>query len=110
LSIYPCVLMTLATTERDVNILYSIVAIHDLYGHREESFTAHNGVNWLRDLLPHDIPNARILACGYDGNGSQQTLHDISIDLIAKLSIFREYSSTNVCPPFLTCSRHSLSH
>jgi hypothetical protein len=26
------------------------------------------GVNWLRDLLPHELPNARILSWGYDAN------------------------------------------
>jgi hypothetical protein len=23
---------------------------------------------WLKDLLPHDVPNARILTYGYDAN------------------------------------------
>ncbi|KAF8526569.1 hypothetical protein BU17DRAFT_74115 [Hysterangium stoloniferum] len=44
----------------------SIVAIHGLDGHREASFTAPNGVLWLRDLLPKALPTARILTYGYD--------------------------------------------
>jgi hypothetical protein len=46
----------------------SIVAIHGLDGHRKQSWTAENGTMWLRDLLPHDIPNARILTYGYDAD------------------------------------------
>ncbi|PVF91312.1 hypothetical protein CPB86DRAFT_820593, partial [Serendipita vermifera] len=45
-----------------------IVAIHGLDGHRERSWTAANGTMWLRDLLPLDIPNARILTYGYDSD------------------------------------------
>ncbi|KAI2488241.1 hypothetical protein Ptr902_02374 [Pyrenophora tritici-repentis] len=44
-----------------------IVAVHSLNGHCEKMWTAGSGVdsvdsvNWLRDLLPQDLPNARIL-------------------------------------------------
>lgn len=48
--------------------LHSIVVIHGLDGHREKTWTAKNGVHWLRDLLRVDIPEARILAWGYDAN------------------------------------------
>ncbi|KAF8524260.1 hypothetical protein BU17DRAFT_6911, partial [Hysterangium stoloniferum] len=73
---------------------HSIVAIHGLDGHREESFTASNGISWLRDLLPPSIPNARILTYGYDASTSgqnrfQQTLYDVANDLIASLANFR---------------------
>ncbi|KAF8526196.1 hypothetical protein BU17DRAFT_40873, partial [Hysterangium stoloniferum] len=56
-----------------------IVAIHGLDGHREASFTADNGILWLRDLLPEALPSARILTYGYDActhgpNRSQQPL------------------------------------
>jgi hypothetical protein len=30
--------------------------------------TADNSVHWLRDLLPHDLPGARIFNWGYDAN------------------------------------------
>ncbi|KAG9052689.1 hypothetical protein FS842_009401 [Serendipita sp. 407] len=46
--------------------IVDIVAIHGLDGHREHSWTADDGTMWLRDLLPDDIPNARILTYGYD--------------------------------------------
>ena len=45
---------------------HSIVAVHGLDGKREKSWTAMNGVNWLRDLLPFDIPQARIFTWGYE--------------------------------------------
>jgi hypothetical protein len=37
-------------------------------GHREQTLNGHNGVHWLRDLLPTDLPHARILCWGYDSN------------------------------------------
>lgn len=46
----------------------SIIAIHDLNGHREKTWTAENGVLWLQVLLPATIPNARILVYGWDAD------------------------------------------
>ncbi|KAG9021524.1 hypothetical protein FS842_006570, partial [Serendipita sp. 407] len=46
--------------------IVDIIAIHGLDGHRENSWTADDGTMWLRDLLPDDVPNARILTYGYD--------------------------------------------
>ncbi|CCA76820.1 hypothetical protein PIIN_10806 [Serendipita indica DSM 11827] len=48
--------------------IVDIIAIHGLDGHRERTWTAENGILWLRDLLKADIPNARILAYGYDAD------------------------------------------
>ncbi|KAG8846889.1 hypothetical protein FRB91_000370 [Serendipita sp. 411] len=50
-----------------------IVAIHGLDGHREQSWTAEDGTLWLRDLLPNDLPNARILSYGYDADTRSST-------------------------------------
>ncbi|PVF99568.1 hypothetical protein CPB86DRAFT_290098, partial [Serendipita vermifera] len=50
-----------------------IVAIHGLDGHREMSWMAANGTMWLKDLLPLDIPNARILTYGYDSDARRFT-------------------------------------
>ncbi|TDZ15263.1 Protein SERAC1 [Colletotrichum orbiculare MAFF 240422] len=56
------------------------------------SISGNNNV-WLRDFLPHDIPNARILLYGYDTkllhSGSRQTIEDISVSLLNVLSAFR---------------------
>jgi len=73
---------------------YSIVAIHGLNGHREKTWTV-GGVNWLRDLLPSDIPNARILSWGYDANThgtspiSAQYLYDHARTLVSDLCLKR---------------------
>jgi hypothetical protein len=45
--------------------MLSIVAVHGLDGHREKSWSA-GPVNWLRDFLPKEIPNSRIMSWGYD--------------------------------------------
>ena len=80
---------------------HSIVAIHGLDGHREDSWTAENGVLWLRDLLIDEVPPARILTYGYDANTrgkeqlTSQTLYDHAETLIAKLVLFRK--KTSVC-------------
>ncbi|KAB5514886.1 hypothetical protein GE09DRAFT_980434, partial [Coniochaeta sp. 2T2.1] len=69
----------------------SIVAVHGLNGHQNKSWTADNGVNWLRDLLPHDIPRARVLSWGYDANThsssriSCQYLYDHARTLVSDL-------------------------
>ena len=72
------------------------MAVHGLNGHREKTWTAGNGVHWLRDLLPHDLPGARILSWGYDANthsGSRvscQYLYDHAQALVSKLCLERE--------------------
>ncbi|KAF8522729.1 hypothetical protein BU17DRAFT_44365, partial [Hysterangium stoloniferum] len=81
----------------------SIVAIHGLDGHREASFTAPNGVLWLRDLLPKSLPTARILIYGYDArthgeNRSNQTLYELSTDFVGKLSNFRIHTKSDERP------------
>ncbi|CAG7850508.1 SubName: Full=Related to kinesin light chain {ECO:0000313/EMBL:CCA75937.1} [Serendipita indica DSM 11827] len=47
--------------------LIDIVAIHGLDGHREETWET-DGVLWLRDLVPSELPRARILTYGYDAD------------------------------------------
>ncbi|QPC63176.1 hypothetical protein HYE67_005407 [Fusarium culmorum] len=58
----------LGVVSEGTNPVVDIVVIHGLDGHREKTWTAKNGVHWLRDLLRVDIPEARILAWGYDAN------------------------------------------
>ncbi|CCA76321.1 related to tetratricopeptide repeat domain protein-Neosartorya fischeri [Serendipita indica DSM 11827] len=70
----------------------SIIAIHGLDGHREKTWTADNGVLWLRDLLSVDIPNARILVYGYDADTrsrecvSTQTIYQHADKFLKSLS------------------------
>ena len=79
---------------------YSIVAVHGLNGHRESTFTAANGICWLRSLLPTLSPNIRVLSYGYDARThsssllSQEHLHDHAEQLIEELR--RERTITEV--------------
>jgi hypothetical protein len=78
----------------------SIVALHGLNGHRGKTWTAENGTHWLRDLLPEDLPHARILCWGYDANThaaegvSWKYLYDHAIALVSDLC--RKRQMTNV--------------
>ncbi|KAI6080112.1 P-loop containing nucleoside triphosphate hydrolase protein, partial [Hypoxylon rubiginosum] len=89
-----------------------IVAIHGLNGHREKTWTADNGVHWLRDLLPDDLPNVRILTWGYDANThasdrvSCQYLYDHALDLVADLT--RKRTLTNSTERPIIFVAHSL--
>ncbi|KAJ5109956.1 hypothetical protein N7532_002601 [Penicillium argentinense] len=45
-----------------VEILYDLVAVHDLNGTGFETWThKQNGMMWLKDLLPKELPNVRIM-------------------------------------------------
>lgn len=44
----------------------SIIAVHGLDGTWNKTWTAENGVFWLRDLIPQLIPDARVFSYGYD--------------------------------------------
>jgi hypothetical protein len=82
--------------------LVSIVAIHGLDGHREDSWTAENGILWLRDLLPKELPHARIATYGYDAStGSQsnkidETLYGHAENFILRLALLRNKTITTV--------------
>ncbi|CAI9635625.1 unnamed protein product [Alternaria burnsii] len=89
------------------NPIVDIVAVHGLNGHCEKTWTAGNSidsVNWLRDLLPHDLPNARILSWGYDANthsGSRvscQYLFDHARTLVSDLCLERQITETSKRP------------
>ncbi|CCA76296.1 hypothetical protein PIIN_10291 [Serendipita indica DSM 11827] len=51
-----------------IDPVVDIIAIHGFDGHRVNTWVADNGTLWLRDLLPSEFPNARILAYGYDAD------------------------------------------
>jgi hypothetical protein len=81
-------------------IKHSIVAIHGLNGHPDTSWTAANGTNWLRDLLPSEFPHARILTYGYDAYTrdraqlTAESIRDHAETLISSLALERQ--RTNV--------------
>jgi len=67
--------------------------VHGLNGHREKSWTdSESKVLWLRDLLPLQLPNARVLTFGYDADTlklspsvSQFSLNDHAVSLVDEL-------------------------
>ncbi|QGA22347.1 hypothetical protein EYB26_010063 [Talaromyces marneffei] len=80
-----------------------IVAVHGLNGHRDKTWTAANGVNWLSNLLPTDIPNARVFCWGYDANThddrvSCQYLYDHATQLVSDLCLERRLTNTTQRP------------
>ena len=102
-----CVIPHLMTVNYATNrCQFSIVAVHGLDGHLEKSWTADNGVLWLRDLLPERIPHARILTYGYDaytrGRGwlSRESLQDLAKDLVSSLAEERRISKVTRDPSY----------
>ena len=51
-----------------------IVFVHGLRGDRIKTWDV-DGVLWPRDLLPKDLPNARIMSYSYDGMFLEIHLH-----------------------------------
>jgi len=53
-------------------VLYSIVAIHGLNGHAIHTWEYDDNIGrrfmWLRDSLPEQFPDARIMTYGYNAN------------------------------------------
>ncbi|KAG7124149.1 Protein SERAC1 like protein [Verticillium longisporum] len=94
------------------NPIVDIVALHGLNGHREKTWTAENGVHWLRDLLPKDLPQARILCYGYDANThstrrvSWNNIYDHATNLVSDL--YRKRKITNSINRPIIFIAHSL--
>ncbi|KAK2746828.1 hypothetical protein FQN57_002870 [Myotisia sp. PD_48] len=74
-----------------------IVFLHGLTGHPKKTFFNKSArINWPEDLLPQDIPYARILSFGYDANVvkfasqvGQNTLEGHASDLVNDLARLR---------------------
>ncbi|KAF5619615.1 ankyrin protein [Fusarium sp. NRRL 25303] len=74
------------TSDNDCHI--DVVAVCGLGGHALGSFKEKNGrFVWLRDALPSDIPNARILTYGYDTKLSKSSAFQNLTDLGRALQI-----------------------
>jgi hypothetical protein len=72
------------------NVYSSIVAVHGLYGDPFETWTEEtSGMLWLRDFLPSQVPNTRIMSYGYDSfvafSRSEIELGDVAADLLDRL-------------------------
>lgn len=61
----------------------SIIAITGLAGHAIGSWSLPDGQMWLRDFLPHDAPDARILTYGYDARVQG---HDLATSTLGELA------------------------
>ncbi|KAF2813521.1 uncharacterized protein BDZ99DRAFT_412343 [Mytilinidion resinicola] len=98
------VVLGLQVVAEGIEPIVDIVAIHGLNGHCEKTWTTSDGVNWLRDLLPHDLPNVRVLSWGYDANThsrsrvSCQYLFDHARTLVSDLCLERQVTQTNKRP------------
>lgn len=77
----------------------SIVAVHGLNprgstDHAFSTWTAANGSLWLKDLLPTEIPNARILVYSYNSSAvfhaSQQGIEGEARELMDRVLYRRE--------------------
>ncbi|KAL2851634.1 Alpha/Beta hydrolase protein [Aspergillus pseudodeflectus] len=90
--------------------VFSIVAVHGLGGDAFTTWTASNGKLWLRDFLPQQIPNARIMTFGYDSSWflskSIMGIPDFASDLLFRLKSHRRTLAQQSRPIIFVC--HSL--
>lgn len=94
--------------------MIDIIAIHGLNGDFQRTWSSRNKdgiyVNWLRDLLPADMGNARIMSFAY--NSSVQfskyitDIFDFADQLLENLVLLRRSSEEQRRPMIFIC--HSL--
>ena len=94
-------------------MLRSIVFVHGLTGNRQNTWTHNDGVFWPQDLLPKDLPTARIMTFGYDADvvgivktAGSNTLRDHGKSLANDLAMRRARSNSIMRP--LIFVAHSL--
>jgi hypothetical protein len=78
----------------------SVIAIPGLGSHPIGSWKARDRTGvWLRDFLPDDVPNIRVLLYGYDTaleqSDSKQSIIDLAKSLLESIKAFRKV--TEVC-------------
>lgn len=90
----------LYTPEGHIDV--DIIAITGLAGHAFGSWSTANQRMWLRDFLPRDLPQARVLLYGYDSHivnsQSRSILADFSSNFIAKFNAMRSQSHSEDRP------------
>jgi hypothetical protein len=91
-----------------------IIAIHGLNGHYENTWTTEREdgarVNWLKDLLPKKISNARIMSFSYNSrvqfSKSTSDITDFASQLLEQLLAVRRSEAEKSRPIIFVC--HSL--
>ena len=83
----PCSLLAVPFS----NVYSSIVAVHGLCGDPFETWTDDTtGKLWLRDFLPSQIPNTRVMSYGYDSfsafSKSEIELGDVAAVILNRLN------------------------
>jgi len=70
-----------------------IIALHGLGGHGFNTFRHPNETMWLKDLLPKDVPGARIYTYSYDSavafSRNTETIRDYGRRLLENLRLIR---------------------
>ena len=86
-----------------------VVAVHGLQGDAYKTWTHENRTLWLRDLLPAEVPSARIMTFGYESawafSNSVSGIEHKALDLLNRLSAKRN-DDTHRRPIVFIC--HSL--
>ena len=83
---------------------FSIVMVHGLQGHPHRTWTAGNGIMWPRDLLPVDVPNARVMTYGYHSiDQSPAQICELSLfyqadDLVSRVKQVRRQTASDNRP------------
>ncbi|KAF5675926.1 ankyrin repeat-containing protein [Fusarium denticulatum] len=80
-----------------------IIAVPGLESHALGSWKSPNSDDvWLRDFLPKDVPNIRVLLYGYDtslqGSLSKQSMEELGGGFLEKIIAFRANDGTNRRP------------
>ncbi|KAF5573000.1 ankyrin repeat [Fusarium pseudocircinatum] len=107
-------LFTFVAKGRDETGVVDIVALHGLNGHYSKTWSAPSikggQVNWLKDMLPDRLPNARIMSFGYDAkvqfSKSTAGISDFVEGLLCDLISCRKSHEEKIRPLIFIC--HSL--
>jgi hypothetical protein len=107
-------LFTFVEKDRDESGIVDIVAIHGLNGHYSKTWSTSSvkggRINWLKDMLPQRIPNARIMSFGYNANvqfsKSTADISDFVEGLLSDLVSCRTSQQEKTRPLIFIC--HSL--
>lgn len=83
-----------------LTLLRSIIAVPGLGSHALGSWKSTNSDEvWLRDFLPRDLTNIRVLLYGYDtilpGSLSKQSIEDLGSALLEQVNAFREHNGVS---------------